>query len=216
MSERRLLLAVAVGLLVALLGASLATAARQKPRNGGFEAGNLSRWQVDDLGSGPEDTWYAYSGTSSPASDFDLPAPPQGTFAAITDQGGSGAHILHRTRKLRKGYTHKLKLWVFYENRADEFASPDTLDPGTSPNQQYRIDVLKRHAAIDSVDSSDILKRVLRTEPGDPLSQPPKKVTVNLTRFAGKRVQLRFAEVDTEFFFNAGVDGVELKSKPAR
>jgi hypothetical protein len=65
-------------------------------------------------------------------------------------------------------------------------------------------------------DDQHVLKEVFGTEPGDPLSQAPKKVSVKLTKFAGKKVRLRFAEVDNQFFFNAAVDAVKLKSKPRK
>lgn len=211
----RMLVAGLVAIVALAVGVSLATAAKQKPRNGNFEAGSLSRWHVTDLDSDPEDTWYVYSGTSTPLNDFDFPAPPQGEFAAVTDQGGEGTHILHRTRKLRAGYTHKLSMWVYYDSQ-EEIVSPDTLDSDAGPNQQYRIDVLKRGAPIDSVEESDVLMEVFGTESGDPTNMEPTKVSANLTRFAGKRVVLRFAEVDNQLFFNAGVDAVKLKSKPKK
>jgi hypothetical protein len=123
---------------------------------------------------------------------------------------------VHRVLKLKKNKKHKLKMRVYYNNQAGEFASPDTLDTSGQENQQYRVDVMKKGAPIDSVDGQHVLKEVFATEPGDPLSQGPKKVSVNLTQFAGKKVRLRFAEVDNMSYFNAAVDAVKLKSKPKK
>ena len=212
MNSRKLVVGL-VAIVALALGVSTATAAKQKPKNGNFEAGNLSRWHVTDLESDPEDTWYVYSGSSTPLNDFDFSSPPQGEFAAVTDQGGAGTHILHRTRKLREGYRHKLSMWVYYSSQAD-IDSPNTLDSTGQDNQQYRIDVLKRGAPIDSVAAGDVLVEVFGTKTGDPATMAPAKVSANLTRFAGRRVTLRFAEVDNLFYFNAGVDAVRLKSKP--
>jgi hypothetical protein len=228
MDRRTLIAATVATLAFATLGAAFAGAAK-KPKNGNFEKGNLSGWQVLDLpGESETDTWYVYSGTTLP-NPFDMEplrrgigtpapftAPPQGDFAAVTVQGGPGTHILHRTLKLKKGKTHKLKMRVYYRNN-DDFFSPNSLDTdGGFDNQQYRIDLLKKNAPLDSVDGDDILKRIFGTEPGDPSEIQPKKLRVNLTKFAGKTVRLRFAEADNQGEFNAAVDAVKLKSKPEK
>jgi hypothetical protein len=131
-------------------------------------------------------------------------------------QPDQGAHFLSRVLKLAKGHKHKLKLRVYYNNQAGEFFSPDTFDFGGEENQQYRIDVLKKKAPIDSLDGEDILVEVFATEPGDPTQIAPKKLRVNLTKFAGKKVRLRLVEVDNQDVFLASVDAVKLKSKPKK
>jgi hypothetical protein len=219
MNHRTLAIAVIAAIALAAYGAAFAGAAKQKPKNGGFESGNLSNWQVEDLDSGnPASTWVVYSGTMLPpvGGDPNFFAPPQGQFAAVTVQSGPGTHILHRVLKLKKNKKHTLKMRVYYDNQAGVFASPDTLDSTGGANQQYRVDVMKKGAPLDSVDDQHVLKEVFGTEPGDPLSQAPKKVSVKLTKFAGKKVRLRFAEVDNQLFFNAAVDAVKLKSKPKK
>jgi hypothetical protein len=218
MNYRTLTIAVIAAVSLAAFGATFAGAAKQKPKNGGFESGNLSGWQVEDLESGPDETWVVYSGKVLPnvGGDPNFFAPPQGKFAAATVQSGTGTHILHRVLKLKKNKKHTLKMRVYYDNQAAVFASPDTLDSQGDPNQQYRVDVMKKGAPIDSVEGQDVLKEVFGTEPGDPFTQGPKKVSVKLTKFAGKKVRLRFAEVDNQLFFHAAVDAVKLKSKPKR
>jgi hypothetical protein len=220
MNHRTLTIAVIAAVALAAFGATFAGAAKQKPKNGGFESGHLSGWQVADLDASVDNTWYVYSGSVLPdlgfGDELDFFAPPQGNFAAVTRQGGTGTHILHRVLKLKKNKKHKLKMRVYYDNQAGEFASPDTLDSTGEDNQQYRVDVMKKGAPIDSVEGQDVLKEVFGTEPGDPLSRGPKKVKVNLTQFAGKKVRLRFAEVDNLLYFHAAVDAVKLKSKPKK
>jgi hypothetical protein len=217
MNHRTLTIAVIAAVAFAAFGAAFAGAAKQKPKNGGFESGNLNGWQVEDLNTGPDETWYVYSGSVLPdlgfGDDLDFFAPPQGTFAAVTRQGAPGTRILHRVLKLKKNKKHTLKMRVYYDNQAGEFESPDTLDSTGEDNQQYRVDVMKKGAPLDSVDGQDVLKRVFGTEPGDPPTQEPKKVSVKLTKFAGKKVRLRFAEVDNLDYFHAAVDAVKLKSK---
>jgi hypothetical protein len=225
--KRRIIAALTVALAL-VVGVGLATAAKQKPKNGNFEAGDLSHWHVTLDTPSPTFTWSVYSGTKLPQPGPTMRrrggpppttffAPPQGEFGAVT-VGAAGLKILHRKLKLAEDSRHKLKLWVYYHSYAP-IASPDDFEwdgPGTHPNQQYRVDLLRKNAPIDSVDESDVLKEVFATETGDPESMGPTKLKVNLTKFAGKKVQLRFAEVDNQFYFNAGVDGVKLKSKPKK
>lgn len=224
MNHRILTAAAITTVALTVFGATFAGAAKQKPKNGGFENGNLSRWHVENEGEGD---WFVYSGTEIPSIGDDGPplplrrggpsffAPPQGTYGAVTNQGGPGLHILHRTLKLKPDSKHKLKLRAYYVTGA-ELHSPPTFEFESEANQQYRIDVMKKGAPLDSVDDPDVLKEVFGTEPGDPSSLAPKKFSVNLTKFAGKKVRLRLAEVDNQGNFYAAVDAVKLKSKPKK
>jgi hypothetical protein len=62
--------------------------------NGGFEAGLTSWTKSDQLGS--EGTFFSQSGTSSPVNGDPVPAPPEGTKAAMTDAEGPGSHVLYQ------------------------------------------------------------------------------------------------------------------------
>ena len=55
---------------------------------------------------------------------FDVPDPPQGRFAAVTDTNGPGTHILYRDLRLEGRFT--LQLSVFYAG-TEPFSSPATL-----------------------------------------------------------------------------------------
>jgi hypothetical protein len=179
--------------------------------NGGFETGDFTGWNVRNQIDGSGD-WFVYSGTLSPLSGFDIAAPPQGNFAATTDQTGPGSHVLYRNIKLASGMEHRLSFYLYYENRAGEFFTPRTLDYTVFPNQQYRVDILRPKANPFTVDPDDIRATLFRTRVGDPNSLPPTLMTFNLTRFAGKTVRLRFAEVDNQLFFQASVDRVRVRS----
>src|SRR5262245_19837052 len=90
---RRLLVLAIAGVALAVPGAAHAAIVN----NGDFETGSLSGWQTQN--SGPVSStnkWYAYSGTTSPLNARTIQAPPQGSFAAVTDQGGPGAHFLYQ------------------------------------------------------------------------------------------------------------------------
>ena len=180
--------------------------------NGGFENGNFKGWTRANQ-SGGSGNWFVYSGTLSPLSGFNIAAPPDGRFAATTDQTGPGSHVLYRNIHLKRGMKHKLSFYLYYRNRAERFFTPNTLDYTVDPNQQYRVDLLRPTANPFTVNPDAILKRLFRTEVGDPKSLRPTLMTFDLTPFAGKTVRLRFAEVDNQGFFLASVDRVKVTSK---
>jgi len=174
--------------------------------NGDFETGNLSGWQTQDTSGG---LWEAYSGTLLDGM-FPVPAPPQGSFAAITEEGDPSQLFLYQDVTLPpQGAAIGLSMFAYYTAYAD-IVSPDDLS--AFPNEQYRIDVMKPSAPIDSVASGDILATVFRTVAGDPLSLGPTKKTADLSAFAGQTVRLRLANVVTEDEMNAGADAVLIST----
>jgi hypothetical protein len=206
-NRRASALAMAVLAAVLLLTPVVANAATVS--NGTFETNNLSGWQVSPSAGG----WQTYSGTTGPNSGIPISAPPQGTFAAITDVVAPDTRILYQDLVLEPGFTHKLSLFAYYRSSgAITIPAPDTLDSTGSPNQQYRIDVIKPGAPLNSLSPSDILLNVFQTKAGDPTTLPPTAVTADLTPFAGQTVRLRMAEVDNLGVFNAMVDAVSLTS----
>jgi hypothetical protein len=210
-------LAVLVGM------ASLALAAKTSPRNGDFETGTLKGWHTAIGSEMGGQSWVAYKDGNQkvrnrsyerrggiPSHFYD---PPQGKFAAYAP-GTGGPRFLFRNLHLRPGKKISLSMDVFYKNYAGKFFSPDTFDNGTDvKNQQYRIDVIKKSADLDSLAKSDILETVFRTKPGDKAKRKPFKVTTDLSKLAGKTVTLRLAEADNQFYFYPGVDAVKLKQK---
>ena len=196
-------LVIAAGLLVApgSAGAALIT-------NGDFETGSLSPWQQTNS---PDGFWEAYTGTSAPPFMGTVPIPPQGSHAAITVQNDVSTQFLYQDIKLPPGGSvNQLSLLAYYQTSAG-FLSPENLSTA-NPNQQYRIDVIKPSAPIDSVASGDVLLNILRTRTGDPLTLPATQKVADLTPFAGQTVRLRFAVVVTNNELNGGVDAVSVKS----
>jgi hypothetical protein len=218
---RRTTLLVAV--LVALLVPHEADAANFV--NGNFESGTLGGWQVHQTtGAG---NWFAYRGTDAPiGSKRPNPAdpvqpPPQGNFAAIADQANPESLILYQDVALEPGRSHQLSLLAYYDSY-DPIAipSPDTLSVDeetlrlpngqSQKNQQFRIDVIRPEAPLDSLDPADILRTMFVTKPGDPVRMAPRKLTANLSVFAGQTVRLRIATAVTEEVLNSGVDAVSI------
>jgi hypothetical protein len=211
--RRRFLLAI-LGLGVAAVLAAPGVSTAATIVNGGFETGNFSGWTVVNQSGGSGD-WFVYSGTSTPLTGFAIAAPPEGTFAATTDQGGPGSHVLYQDVALEAGFNHTLSFDVYYNNQAGVFATPPSLDFSVNPNQQYRVDVLRPTAPVTSVAPGDVLATVFQTNVGDPFTLAPTSVSFDLSGFAGTTVRLRFAEVDNQLFFAASVDRVAIQSTPA-
>ena len=100
--------AAAAALVVFLAPAWLLAACTAQPTTvlmDDFESGSLAHWQAVGGGAGG---WFVYSdgdkapdpAHSDPNVPFNLPRPPQGTFAAVTDMNGPGTRILYRDLRL--------------------------------------------------------------------------------------------------------------------
>jgi len=201
-------------MLAALTAAALAAtptavAHEEEPAlaNGGFETGTLARWHTADVGF-TGDGWSVAGGTVSPVSGFTVPAPPQGRSQAIVDQTGPGLHLLYRD--IRADDDTGLRLTLWYANRAGVFFTPRSLEAFSEPNQQLRVDLVRPTAQLRSMKASDILATIFRTRVGAPAQIAPRVLRRDLSRFEGRTVRLRIAEVDNQFFFQAGVDAVRL------
>jgi hypothetical protein len=199
---RLVVLAVAATALAAPAAASAAIV-----NNGDFETGNISGWQTSNQGPA---NWFAYAGTVAPISMNPLPAPPQGSFAAISDQTAESRTILYQDVTLPPAGTQVRLSLISYYTADTAIVSPDTLDVSSTVNEQYRIDVMRPGAAVDSVASGDVLATVLRTQTGAPVVLAPTQKTADLSAFAGQTVRLRFAVATTENNLNGGADAVAV------
>jgi D-alanyl-D-alanine carboxypeptidase len=179
-----------------------------------FESGAITGWQAVGGGSGG---WFVYSdghkapdpAQSDPNVPFDVPDPPQGRFAAVTDVNGSGTRILYRDLRLEGRFS--LRLSVFYTGTGP-FSSPATLAYDTpETNQQFRIDLLRPSAPIDSVAKGDVLVNVFRTSPGDPARRQPTEARVDVSAWAGQTVRLRLATTDNQGPLRVGVDNIRFQ-----
>ena len=210
--------AVAVGALIALVGlSSVLLGCRAQPRTtvvDDFESGAMTGWRAVGGGSGG---WFVYSNghkapdpaQSDPNVPFDVPDPPQGRFAAVTDMNGPGTHILYRDLRLDGRFT--LQVTVFYENTGP-LSSPATLaHDAPEANQQFRIDLVDPSAPIDSVAKGDVLVNLFHTSPGDAAFRQPTDVSVNVSAWAGRTVRLRLAGTDNQGPLRAGVDNIRFE-----
>ncbi len=127
---------LAVALLIPA-GAQAATVV-----NGDFETGNLGGWQV--YNSSPAGNWFPYTGTSTPFQKLaeeneeeefgPFFAPPQGTFAAVSDEQNPDTTILYQDVALEPYYAHQLTMTFYYRSLAPiKVPNPNTLATGVGP-----------------------------------------------------------------------------------
>ena len=213
-SSRIIVLTIAV----VVLGLAAAPPVHALPviSNGGFEAGLASWTKLDQLGS--DGTFFSQSGSVSPVNGDPVPPPPEGARAAMTDAQGPGSHILYQDFVATPDAA-ALSFALFIGNRADRFATPDSLDFSTPAlNQQARVDILKTTADPFSVAASDVLLNLYQTKTGDPLISGYNTIATDITALlaahAGETLRLRFAETDNIFTFQLGVDNVRIGAIP--
>lgn len=190
--------------------------------NGGFEANGgvgtdiFVGWAESDEVGGVGD-FYVQSGTGSPLNGFPVPAPPEGAFAAMTDQGGAGAHVIYQDIFVPIGVTAAtLSLQKYVLNQAGAFVVDPTLSAVSGfANQQARIDLISATADPFSTAPVDVLQNIYQSNVGDPLDDGAYQlvsadVTATLQANAGQFIRLRIAEADNQLFFAFGVDDVKL------
>jgi D-alanyl-D-alanine carboxypeptidase len=209
--------AVAAALVALLALSSVLVGCQARPRTivvEDFESGALTGWQAVGGGSGG---WFVYSdgqrapdpAQSDPNVPFYVPDPPHGRFAAVTDMNAPGTRILYRDLRLNGRFS--LQLAAFYTG-SGPFSSPATLAYDTpEANQQFRIDLVRPAAPIDSVAKGDVLANVFRTSPGDPAHRQPTEVRVDVSAWAGQTVRLRLASTDNKGPLRVGVDNIRFQ-----
>jgi hypothetical protein len=188
--------------------------------NGGFESGNFAGWQVrQSTGAGQ---WYAYKGTTPPIPHergaVSVQPPPQGAFAAIADELNPESLLLYQDLQLEPGTAYRLSLLAYYDSySALAVPAPDTLSVdeevlGARTNQQFRIDLMKPSAPLDSVQPEDVLLDLFQTRGGGARRMEPTQFVGDLAPFAGQTVRLRIAVAATAEVLSAAVDAVSLSA----
>lgn len=183
-------------------------------QNGGFETGAFTSWTTFDAAGGDTLGFIVSSDTIMPRSGLVVLAPPESIYAAITDQAGVGTHVLYQDVVLPADRTATLRATIYLKNGATDYviAATGGLAFDGAANQQFRVDVMNPAAAVTDV-GAGVLLNVYQTQPGDSLVTGYRTLTANLTPFAGQTVRIRFALVDNQWFFHAGVDAVDVEVK---
>jgi hypothetical protein len=214
--RRNAVAAAALAVLVVLMSSVLVGCEAQSRTTvlDDFESGTITGWQAVGSGSGG---WFVYAdghtapdpAQSDPNAPFDVPDPPQGKFAVVTDMNGPGTRILYRDLRLEGRFS--LQLTVFYTGTGP-FSSPATLAyDAPQANQQFRIDLVGPSAPIDSVAKDDVLVNLFHTSPGDPAYRQPTEVSTDLSAWAGQTVRLRLATTDNQGPLRVGVDNIRFQ-----
>lgn len=200
------------------------SASSQAISNGGFEANGgtqtslFNDWTGADL-PGSADSFYVQSGIGTPVFGNLTPPPPEGQYAAMTDSGGAGSHVLYQDFVVPVGGSSAiLSFQAYINNQAADFVAPATLDYSAGDNQQARVDLLLASSDPFSVAGSDVLLNLYQTQPSDPLTSGYTLVNTDITSVlmahAGETLRLRFAEVENLQTLNFGVDDVRLTVVP--
>ena len=178
--------------------------------NGDFETGDFTGWTVvqEPLSDG---NWFVYSGNLSPLTNSTILPPPDGMFAATTDQLDPSSQVLFQNIDIPTQGTIVCSVVVYYENRAGVFFSPPTLSFMVQENQQARIDIMDP-AAPDFDIGAGVLENLFQTNPGDPFSLGYTTIDFDLTDFAGTTVRFRVAEVDNQDNFQFSIDDVTCEA----
>ena len=122
---------------------------------------------------------------------------------------GPSTRILYRDLRLEGRFT--LRQTVFYTG-SGPFSSPATLAYDTpEANQQFRIDLVRPSAPIDSVAKGDVLVNVFHTSPGDPIRRQPTEARVDVSAWADQTVRLRLAGTDDQGPLRVGVDNIRFE-----
>src|SRR6476661_581870 len=116
---QRRLRSVLFSCIVALLTAlTVLTVSAATISNGGFETGDFTGWTVVTQGTG---NWFVYTGTTAPLTGVPLGSsispPPEGNFAAVSDEIGPGTHILYQDIVLEPGVNHQLSFVLYYKKQ---------------------------------------------------------------------------------------------------
>lgn len=178
--------------------------------NGGFESG-FSGWSTVDETGGATSGWNIQTGTTSPINGITVPAPPQGTHAAMTDSTGPGSHALYQSFTVTPGSTAILSFDLFAGSQAGIFTpTPESLDFNAIPNQQARVDILAGATTVANAFSlTSVVDNVFDPSVATS-SYTPYSFDITSAVGAGGTFTLRFAEVDNLAIFNLGVDNVSI------
>lgn len=186
--------------------------------NGGFEAG-FAFWTIVDQAGGSGSWFIDDADGFTPLSGMPTVGPASGLAYAVTDQTGPGAHVLLQGFTIAPGTTSALLTFKMFANDWDAgpIVDPSGLDytsGGTfAPNQHARVDILTGAAAPFDTGPGVLLNFYVGVDPGaDPNPYTAYAFDLITLGLGPGAYQLRFGEVDNQFFFNLGVDDVGIEA----
>jgi hypothetical protein len=200
--------------VVSLLGLGITQSAKATNliQNGDFETGTFADWTVVDQAGGSGSWFISNPGANTPISGMPTAANGSGgNFYAVTDQPGPGCHVLLQSFTLAPGHGNvslSFQMFVNNWNGGAPIINPAGLDYTAFPNEHGRVDILSSSAGAFDTGAGVVENLYIGSDPSAP--NPYLTYTFDLSNLAAGTYQLRFAEVDNQFFFNEGVDNVSL------
>ena len=194
------------------LGITQSAKASQLITNGNFETGNFAGWSEFDQAGGSGSWFISTPGAATPVSGFaTAPNGSGGSFYAVSDQTGPGCHVLLQSFTIPAGATSvTLSFQMFVNNQfGAPIVNPAGLDYTAVPNEHGRVDILSSSATPFDTGAGVVANLYLGSDAG-PNPNPYTSYVFSLSSLAAGTYQLRFAEVDNQFFFHEGVDNVSI------
>lgn len=190
--------------------------------NGGFETNGgagtsiLNGWTVVTDNCGSTGSWYAQTGTSNPlgstGSNTTVAAPPEGSFAAMSDQNDPGTRVMYQDIAIPADATNvTFQLYLLTDSGGWVIPEPQTLQTCDSvDNEQFRADIITTSSDPTTEIDSGVLLTLYQTMPSDALESGYTEVQADISSLAGQTVRLRFVDADNLGHLNAGVDDVMI------
>ncbi len=182
--------------------------------NGDFETGDFQGWNVDNQAGG-SGTFLDASGTTTPISGFPTAGPAGGTFYALTDQEGPGAHALSQIFTVPSAAASAVlsfDMFVNDQSGAGPMVNPAGLDYTAFPNQHVRVDILSADASVFDTGTGVLRNFYLGVDPGsNPHAYTHYEFDITDLVGDGGTFRLRYAEVDNQLWLHVGVDNVSIQ-----
>ncbi len=216
---RRAISRMAMLTLLSLVMA-LPSNAQELLTNGDFETGTFVGWTITDLpGSFVFSTFFIdVPGTTAPLSGLPtLSSGANGAFYAVSDTTGPGTHALTQTFTVPGPVAAVILRFDMFANDYDggPIIDPIGLDHTGPSNQHARVDILSAAATPFDTGAGVLGNFYLSVDAGaDPNPFTSYQFDITPLVGAGGTFQVRFAEVDNQFFFNLGVDNVSIQMPP--
>jgi hypothetical protein len=216
--KRLITICLAVVLLMFGSSGKVNAAPTELITNGGFETGAVTGWAVTDQAGGSGSWFVDTLGTTTPISgSAALAAGGAGTFYAVSDQPGPGTHSLTQAFTVPwPALSATLSFDMFVNDwNTGPLINPAGLDYTAPLNQHARVDILTAVAGAFDTGAGVLANYYLGVDGGpDPHAFTHYVFDITGIVGAGGTFQLRFAEVDNQFFFNQGVDNVSILAEP--
>ena len=142
--------------------------------------------------------------------------PATGSFYAVSDQAGSGAHALTQSFTIPgPALSVTLSFSLFVNSYGGNLVNPIGLNFADGANQHARVDILTAGASAFDTGAAVIRNFYLGVDAGtNPHAYTNYSFNITPQVGVGGTFQLRFAEVDNQLFLNMGVDNVILDYTP--